>query len=133
MRVAVVARCPGGGGKVATFDAAKAKAVPGVDDVVQISSGVAVVADGYWNAKKGRDVLTVTWDEGPNAQVSSASISQLLAQRADDKAPTARHDGNPHPAPPIPPSRVPPYYAPPFLAHATMEPQNCTAHVRADG
>jgi len=95
MRVAVVARSPVRGGTVATFDATKAKAVPGVHDVVQISSGVAVVADGYWNAKKGRDALTVTWDEGPSAQVSSASISQLLAQRADDKAPAARHDGDP--------------------------------------
>ena len=133
MRVAVVARCPVRGGKVATFDATKAKAVPGVHDVVQISSGVAVVADGYWNAKKGRDVLTVTWDEGPNAQVSSASISQLLAQRADDKAPTARHDGDPDAALASAASRVSADYELPFLAHATMEPQNCTAHVRADG
>src|SRR5260370_10828509 len=94
MRVAVVARSPVRGGKVATFDATKAKAVPGVHDVVQISSGIAVVADGYWNARKGRDALTVTREEGPNAQLSSASISQLLAQRAYDKAPVARHDGD---------------------------------------
>src|SRR5205814_1804270 len=76
------ARCPTIGGKVASFDAAKAKAVPGVKDVVQISSGVAVIADGYWNAKKGRDALDVKWDDGPNAQVTSASISQLLSEAA---------------------------------------------------
>src|SRR5207237_2347450 len=79
MLIAVIARCPVFGGKVKSFDATKAKAVPGVRHVVQISSGVAVVADGYWPAKKGRDALDVTWDEGSNAQVSSASIAQLLA------------------------------------------------------
>src|SRR6266403_5432864 len=79
MLVAVIARSPVFGGKVQSFDAAKAKAVPGVKHVVQISTGVAIVADGYWSAKKGRDALTVTWDEGPTASVSSASISQLFA------------------------------------------------------
>src|SRR6266516_2640351 len=95
MLVAVVARCPTIGGKVASFDATKAKAVAGVKYVVQISSGVAVVADGYWNAKKGRDALDVKWDEGPNAQVTSASISQLLSDAAAKPSPQARHDGDP--------------------------------------
>src|SRR5213593_2143598 len=63
----LVARSPVFGGKVKGYDAANAKAVPGVKHVVQISTGVAVVADGYWSAKKGRDALTVTWDEGPTA------------------------------------------------------------------
>src|SRR5205807_7100615 len=83
MLVAVIARSPVFGGKVKSFDAAKAKAVPGVRHVVQISSGVAVVADGYWPAKKGRDALEITWDEGSNAGVSSTTISQLFAQRAE--------------------------------------------------
>src|SRR2546426_2124169 len=64
MLVAVIARSPVFGGKVASFDATKAKAVPGVRHVVQVSSGVAVVADGYWPAKKGRDALAVTWEIG---------------------------------------------------------------------
>src|SRR5436305_11402102 len=81
--VAVVARSPVFGGTVKSFDATKAKAVPGVRQVVQISSGVAVVADGYWPAKKGRDALAVTWDEGPTASVSSATIAQLFGQRAE--------------------------------------------------
>src|SRR5881409_762533 len=93
--VALVARSPVFGGKVKSFDAAKAKAVPGVRQVVEISSGVAVVADGYWPAKKGRDALEITWDEGPNAGVSSASISQLFAQRAEQAGAVARHDGVP--------------------------------------
>src|SRR5256885_2374192 len=70
--VAVIARSPVFGGKVKSFDATNAKAVPGVKHVVQISTGVAVVADRYRSAKKGRDALTVTWDEGPTASVSSA-------------------------------------------------------------
>ena len=133
MLVAVVARCPTFGGKVASFDAAKAKAVAGVKDVVQISSGVAVVADGYWNAKKGRDALEVQWDDGPNAQVTSASISQLFAEKAAQSGAQARHDGDPDAALASAASKLEAGYELPFLAHATMEPMNCTAHVRADG
>jgi isoquinoline 1-oxidoreductase beta subunit len=133
MLVAVVARCPTIGGKVASFDATKAKAVPGVKQVVQISSGVAVVADGYWNAKKGRDALDVKWDDGPNAQVTSASISQLLADTAQKPGAQARHDGDPDAALAGAATKLDAAYELPFLAHATMEPMNATAHVRADG
>jgi isoquinoline 1-oxidoreductase beta subunit len=134
MLVAVVARCPVPGGKVASFDATKAKAVPGVRQVVQISSGIAVVADGYWPAKRGRDALEVTWDEGPNAQISSASISQLLSQRTEQPGAVARHDGeDPDPLLAVAVTKVEAAYELPFLAHATMEPMNCTASVRADG
>ena len=133
MLVAVVARSPAIGGKVASFDATKAKAVPGVKDAVQISSGVAVIADGYWNAKKGRDALDVKWDDGPNAQLSSASISQLLRDQAAKPGAQARHDGDPDGALAGAASKVEAAYELPLLAHATMEPMNCTAHVRADG
>src|SRR5213079_1450328 len=81
--VAVVARSPVFGGTVKSFDAAQAKTVPGVKHVVQISTGIAVVADGYWSAKKGRDALTVTWDEGPTGSVSSTTITQLFGKNAD--------------------------------------------------
>src|SRR5712671_6525538 len=131
--VAVVARSPVFGGKVQSFDAAKAKAVPGVKHVVQISSGVAVVADGYWSAKKGRDALDVTWDEGPMASASSATISQLFGQRAEQAGAVARHDGDAQAALPGAAAKLDAAYELPFLAHATMEPMNCTAHVRADG
>ncbi len=133
MLVAVIARSPVFGGKVGTFDATKAKAVPGVRHVVQVSTGIAVVADGYWAAKKGRDALDVTWDEGANAQVSSASISQVFAQRAQQPGAQARHDGDPESALAAAATKVDAAYELPFLAHATMEPMNCTAHVRADG
>jgi isoquinoline 1-oxidoreductase beta subunit len=131
--VAVVARSPVFGGKVKSFDATKAKAVPGVRHVVPISTGIAVVADGYWPAKKGRDALDVTWDEGPNASVSSATISQLFAHNAEQAGAVARHDGDAQGALPSAASKVDAVYELPFLAHATMEPMNCTAHVRADG
>jgi len=133
MLVAVVARSPVFGGKAKSFDAAKAKAVPGVRQVVQISSGVAVVADGYWPAKKGRDALAVTWDEGPTASVSSATIAQLFGQRAEQAGAVARHAGDPDGTLGSAPAKVDAVYDLPFLAHATMEPMNCTAHVRADG
>ena len=133
MLVAVVARSPVFGGKVTSFDAAKAKAVPGVRQVVQISSGVAVVADGYWPAKKGRDALAITWDEGPTASVSSATIAQLFGQRAEQAGAVARHAGDPDGTLGSAPAKVDAVYDLPFLAHATMEPMNCTAHVRADG
>src|SRR2546428_748241 len=131
--VAVIARSPVFGGKVKSFDATKAKAVPGVRHVVEITSGVAVVADGYWPAKKGRDALEITWDEGPNAGVSSTTISQLFAQRAEQPGAVARHDGAPDAALPAAPTKLDAVYELPFLAHAAMEPMNCTAHVRADG
>ncbi len=133
MLVAVVARCPVFGGKAASFDAAKAKAVPGVSHVVPISSGVAVVANGYWPAKKGRDSLGITWDEGPNAAVTSASVSQLLTERAGQAGVVARHDGDPDAGRAGAATKLDADYELPFLAHATMEPMNCTAHVRADG
>src|SRR6266542_245320 len=133
MLVAVIARSPVFGGKVGRFDAAKAKAVPGVRKVVQVSSGVAVVADGYWPARNGRDALEITWNEGPNASVSSASIAQLFAQRAEQPGAVARHDGDPDGTLASAPAKVDATYDLPFLAHATMEPMNCTAHVRPDG
>lgn len=130
--VAVVARCPVFGGTVATIDDAKAKAVPGVKHVVKIGSGVAVVADGYWPAKTGRDALTLTWDGGKNADNSSERITRELAGAVRTKGAVARHDGEGERAL-ARGTRVDAVYEVPFLAHATMEPMNCTAHVRPDG
>jgi len=131
MLVAVVARPPVIGGKVASFDATKAKAVPGVRDVVQISSGVAVVADGYWPAHQGRAALDVTWNDGPNANVSTDSIWKLYAERSKTPGHTALKKGHPEWAAAA--KTVEAVYELPLLAHATMEPMNCTADVRADG
>ena len=93
MLTAVVARSPVAGGKVATFNADKAKAIPGVKHVVQIGSGVAVVAKGYWAAKQGRDALEIKWDEGANAALSSADISKAMSERVNRGGVVARKDG----------------------------------------
>jgi isoquinoline 1-oxidoreductase beta subunit len=132
MLYAVVARCPVFGGKVASFDAAKAKAVPGVKNVIQISSGIAVVADSTWTAMQGRRSLDVKWDEGPDANVSSDSISKLFAERAAQPGVEARKEGDAATALAGAAKKIEAVYEVPFLAHATMEPQNCTADVRAD-
>ena len=133
LRVAVVARSPVFGGKVKSFDATAAKKIEGVHDVVQISSGIAVVGSGYWPAKQGRDALKIEWDEGPVAAVSSASISQLFAERAGQPGVVAKHNGDPDGGLGGAATKVEADYEMPFLAHATMEPMNATAHVRADG
>ena len=79
-----IARCPVFGGKVVSFDATKAKAFPGVKQVVQVSRGVAVVADNTWSAIQASRLLDIKWDEGPNADQSSAAISKLFAERAQN-------------------------------------------------
>ena len=133
MLFAVVARCPVFGGKVAKFDATKAKAVPGVVDVFEISTGVAVVAENTWSAAQGRKVLDVTFDEGPNANVSSASIFQMFADKAAQPGVKARMDGEGRDGLAKGVKKVEAVYQVPYLSHAPMEPMNCTAHVTADG
>jgi isoquinoline 1-oxidoreductase subunit beta len=130
---AVVARCPVFGGKVKSFDASKAKAVRGVKQVLQISSGVAVVADNTWSAMQGRRALQIEWDEGSNAGVSSESIRKLYLERVEQAGAIARKDGDADAALASAAKKIEAVYEVPFLAHATMEPMNCAADVRADG
>jgi isoquinoline 1-oxidoreductase subunit beta len=129
---AVVARCPVFGGKVASFDATKAKAVPGVKNVVQISSGIAVIADNTWSAMQGRRALDVKWDEGPTAKVSDETISKLFADQMLQSGAEARKEGDAATAMGGAAQKIEAVYEVPYLAHATMEPMNCTAHVQAD-
>ena len=89
-----VVRCPVFGGKVASFNADKAKAITGVTHVVQISGGIAVVAENYWAASQGAQALQVTWDEGPLANLSSADINKKQAELAQQPGKVARNDGN---------------------------------------
>jgi isoquinoline 1-oxidoreductase beta subunit len=119
MMHAVVARCPVFGGKVAGLDDAGAQAVAGVRDVFEIDSGVAVVADSTWAAIQGRAALSITWEEGSNANLSSESTLQQLASTAPQ--PGSAGDGS-----------MDAVYDIPYLAHATMEPMVCVADVRAD-
>jgi len=126
-----VVRCPVFGGKVASFNADKAKAVPGVKHVVQISSGVAVVADNYWTASKGAQALEIKWDEGKLATLNSADIMKKYAELAKQPGKVARNQGNADAALASAPRKFERVFEAPFLAHATMEPMNCTADVKA--
>jgi isoquinoline 1-oxidoreductase beta subunit len=128
--VAVVAHPPKIGAKVASFNADKARAIAGVRQVVQIDSGVAVVADGYWNAKRGREALEIQWQEPAGVPLSSAAISQALAEHCDTPGFVARHDGDVAAAQPA--KTLEAVYEAPYLAHACMEPLNCTAWVKGD-
>jgi isoquinoline 1-oxidoreductase beta subunit len=119
------------GGKIASFNADKAKAVPGVKHVVQITSGIAVVADNYYSATKGLQALDVKWDEGRLATLTSADIMQQYAELAKKPGTVARNQGNTDSAFNAAPKKVERTFEAPFLAHATMEPMNCTADVKA--
>ncbi len=132
MLYAVVTRCPVFGGKVASFDATRAQAVPGVKKVIEISGGVAVIADSTWTAMEGRRVLDVKWDEGPNAGLSSDGISKMFAERTAGPGVQAKKEGDAAAALGSAAQKIDAVYEVPYLAHATMEPMNCTADVRAD-
>jgi len=130
MMVAVVARSPVFGGKAKGWDEQAALAVPGVRKVVHLSTGIAVVADGYWPAHLGREALKVIWDEGPGAARSSETMraeADGLAKRAGI---VARKEGSG--AIVRGDKQITATYEAPYLAHACMEPMNATAHVEAD-
>jgi isoquinoline 1-oxidoreductase beta subunit len=133
MLTAVVARAPVAGGKVASFNADKAKAMPGVKHVVQIGSGVAVVADGYWNAKQGRDALEIKWDDGAGASLSSDGIRKTFGELAEKQGTVGIKQGDVNAALAGGAKKLEAVYEAPYLAHACMEPMNCTASVTAGG
>jgi isoquinoline 1-oxidoreductase beta subunit len=129
---AVVSRCPVFGGKMVRFDETKARASPGVKAVVPISNGVAVVADSTWHAFKGREALTVEWDEGPGVTESTESLGRQLADLARKPGRAVRSDGDAAAALAKAARKIEAVYELPFQAHATMEPQNATAFVQKD-
>lgn len=126
---AAIARPPVLGGEVKRYDAAAAGRIAGVRKVVQVPSGVAVVADSTWAAFEGRDALAATFEPGPNGANDSARIARLLAEAPVDPEP-ARSEGDLEQALAGAARRVEAVYEVPLLAHATMEPMNCVAHFR---
>ncbi len=130
---ALVARPPVFGGKVKSFDATAAKKIAGVKHVVAVPSGVAVVADGVWAAKQGREALKVEWDNGALASLDTAKQGATYAAMAAEKGATARKDGDASAAFASAATKIEGTFDLPYLAHAAMEPVNATAHVRADG
>jgi len=142
MQYAVIARCPVFGGKVKSFDAAKAKAVPGVKSVIAIdpvpegaftAGGVAVLAENSWAAMQGRKALEITWEEGPHAAESTEWLHNQFVENAAKTGKVVRNDGDADAALAGAAKKVEAIYEFPFAAHATMEPMNCTVHIRPDG
>ena len=119
MKFAAVERPPRQDGRLSSFDDTVTRAVPGVLDVLKIDSGVAVVAENTWAAFEGKKALDITWDDDAGSTINSAEMRVIVVELA---TPSKKHD-----------DRFEAIYEMPFEAHATMEPMNCTADVRADG
>jgi isoquinoline 1-oxidoreductase beta subunit len=132
MKYAALAQSPTLGGKLKSVDSSAAEKLPGVVKIVTVGSGVAVVADHYWQARVARDALKITWDEGQNAALSTATIMAGLKAATGDGQ-SARKDGDVATALKGAKRQLSSAYELPLLAHATMEPMNCTADAKADG
>jgi isoquinoline 1-oxidoreductase beta subunit len=133
MKVAAIAISPVFGGKPKSLDEAAARAVKGVRQVVRVDEAVAVVADHMGAAKKGLAAAAIQWDDGPNAKVSSADIVRQLEEASKQPGVVARNEGDTEKALASAVQRLDAVYQLPFLAHAAMEPMNCTVHLRKDG
>ncbi len=131
MKFATLAACPVFGGKVGKVDDSAAKKIPGVQQIVVLDDLVAGVGDHMWAAKKGLEALTITWDEGPNARISSKEIWQDLCDKSEKDGVVARSEGDIAKGLSIG-DKMEAAYELPFLAHATMEPLNATVHFKQD-
>src|SRR5436190_154547 len=147
MLVASIERSPVLGGRLKRFNADRAKALPGVRHVVALepsswmgakgawaagcAAGVAVVADSYWQAVEGRRALDIEWDEGDVGALDSGNIRAQLVTLADRPGIVAQTVGDAAAALAAAAKRIEAVYDVPFVHHATMEPMNCTAHVRS--
>ena len=129
---AVVAHPPRFGATVKSFDASEAKKVKGVREVVQIPTGVAVLADTYWPAKQGRDLLKIEWDESKAFTQGSAEITAQYRELAGQPGAVARKDGDAEGTLAKAPRTVEATYEVPYLAHACMEPMNCVVQISKD-
>ena len=129
---AVIARPPVFGGKVRSFKADKAKAIPGVKHVIQMDRGIAVIAEGFWSAKLGRDALEIVWDDGDLATLDSKTQTTQYAELANQAGATAKKEGDISSAKEKAVKKLDVVYDMPYLAHAPMEPLNCVADVKAD-
>jgi isoquinoline 1-oxidoreductase beta subunit len=133
VKIATLAQSPVFGGRVKSVDDTKAKAVKGVRQVVRLDDAVAVVADHMGAAKKGLAALVIEWDDGPHAKLDTNEIVGALEKATLNPGAVAQNVGNIDSAMASAVTKVEATYQVPFLAHATMEPMNCTVHVRKDG
>jgi isoquinoline 1-oxidoreductase subunit beta len=133
MKIAAVAACPVFGGKLVNVDDSTAMAIKGVRQVVRLEDAVAVVGDHMWAAMQGLAALDIDWDDGPNAKLSTADIIRQMEIASRNPGVVARKDGDVAKAMTGAAMKLEAVYELPFLAHAAMEPMNCTVHVREDG
>ena len=131
VKIATLASCPVFGGKVAHVRRRAGRNVPGVRQIVVLDDLVAVVGDHMWAAKQGLAALDITWDEGPNADVSTADVLNGLVAASEKAGAVAKSTGDVAKALGEG-TKLEATYHVPFLAHAPMEPMNCTVHVRPD-
>ena len=132
MLTAVIARPPVFGAKLKNFNAAQALSLPGVKAVFPVTAGVAVVATDFWQANRGRDALTISWDQGPEADLSSAGLRERFAELTNKPGKISIRLGNPEEALASALVRLDASYEVPYLAHAPMEPLNCVVDLRPD-
>lgn len=130
MKIATLAQSPVFGGRVKSVDDAAARAVNGVRQIVRLDDAVAVVADHMGAAKKGLAALTIAWDAGPHAGLTTAAVAAELEHATMSPGAVAQTIGDAGKAMAGAVTKVEASYAVPFLAHATMEPMNCTVHLR---
>jgi isoquinoline 1-oxidoreductase beta subunit len=133
VKIATLAQSPVFGGRVKNVNDAAAKAVKGVRQIVRLDDAIAVVADHMGAAKKGLVALVIEWDDGPHARLNTDEIVGELEKATLNSGPVAQNIGNASKAMASAVTKVQATYHVPFLAHATMEPMNCTVHVRKDG
>jgi len=133
VKIATLAQSPVFGGRVKSVDDTAARGVKGVRQIVRLDDAVAVVADHMGAAKKGLAALVIEWDDGPHAKLTTKDIVDELEQATLNPGAVAQTIGDAPSAMARAATRVEAIYQVPFLAHATMEPMNCTAHVRPDG
>jgi isoquinoline 1-oxidoreductase subunit beta len=133
MKFATLAASPTFGGRLLSVDEAKAKAVRGVTQVVRLEDAVAVIATNTWAAKQGLAAAAPQWDAGPNARLSTADIVEQLARASEKPGAVAHRDGDAATAIARAAAKLEAIYEQPFLAHAAMEPMNCTVHLTNDG
>jgi isoquinoline 1-oxidoreductase beta subunit len=133
VKIATLAQSPVFGGRVKSVDDTAAKAVKGVRQIVRLDDAVAVVADHMWAAKKGLAALVIAWDDGPHAKLNTNEIADELELASLNSGAVAQSIGNIDQAMASAVTKVEATYQLPFLAHATMEPMNCTVHLRNGG
>jgi isoquinoline 1-oxidoreductase beta subunit len=133
VKIATLAQSPVFGGRVKSVDHAAAKAVKGVRQIVQLDDAIAVVADHMGAAKKGLAALVIEWDDGPHAKLDTDTIVNELDRATQKPGAVAQNIGDVDKAMSSAATKVEATYQVPFLAHAAMEPMNCTVHVRKDG